>query len=82
MSKLAELIGYCQSHGIKGSYGCKEDPPLWRARIKVGMVIHSGAADTRDEALERIAGVALDNLLDPMPEPGTREFVDWQKRQR
>ncbi len=77
---LAELIAYCSAHGIKGSYSARHDPPWWRARIKVGMEIHSGAADTRDAALERIAEIALRDLLDPMPQPGTREYVEWQRR--
>jgi hypothetical protein len=55
-------------------------PPHWRARIKVGQIIHSGAADTEDVVLDRIAQIALGSLLDPMPHPGTDEYSAWQAR--
>lgn len=80
--KLAELIAYCNEHGIKGSYNTRHDPPRWWARIRVGMIIHSGAADTEDAVLERIAKVALDSLLDPMPMPGSDTYAEWQARQK
>lgn len=78
--KLAQLIAYCQASGIQGSYSAREDPPLWRARVKIGMTSFSAPADTRDEALERAAGSALRFLLDPMPQHGTPEYVAWEAR--
>lgn len=78
--KLAELIAYCRERGIRGSYGVRHDPPHWRARVRVGQVVHSGTADTQDEALDRMAGVALDHLVDPMPQPGSEAYVAWQAR--
>lgn len=78
--KLAKLIAYCRANGIKGSYSVREDPPLWRARIKVGAVIYNVPADTEDEALERGAQLALDRLLDPPPQIGTPEYVAWRGR--
>lgn len=80
--KLAELIAHCKANGIKGSYGVSEDPPGWQARVRVGQTIHSGGAATADEALERMAGVALTSLLDPMPQPGSDEFSAWQARRK
>ncbi len=78
--KLAELIAYCREQGIEGRYGVRFEEGRWRARINVGMVIHSGPADTRDAALERIAEAALRDLRDPMPQPGTDAYAAWRAR--
>lgn len=80
--KLAELIAYCRTNNIKGSYSCKEDPPHWRAKITVGMNVYNVPAATKDAALERGAEVALRDLLDPQPQPGTPEYVAWQERMK
>lgn len=78
--KLAELIAHCKAHGIEGSYSAKQDGDRWRARLKVGMTIYNVPDATRDEALERAATSALRDIHDPMPQPGTRAYVEWWAR--
>lgn len=82
--KLADLIALCHERGIEGGYKVvedrTEDPPLWRARIRVGTVRFEVPDYTHDAALERGAQVALDYLLDPEPRHGTREYVEWRRR--
>lgn len=80
--KLAELIAYCQAHGIKGSYRTWHDPPYWRARVKTGRLAHSAPAETEHAALDRAAAIAMADLLDPMPAPGTDESVAWRARKK
>lgn len=78
--KLAELIAYCHEHGIKGGYRSWHDPPRWRARVAVQTTAFVAPGDTEGEALDRAAENAMRHLTDPMPQPGTRAFVEWQER--
>lgn len=80
--KLAELIAYCKANNIKGSYNAIHDPPWWRARITVGMIRYNVPAETREEALERAAAMALDYLRDPPPEPGSAGYAEWWERRK
>lgn len=77
---LEALLAYCRDHDLRGSYRVRKEEMGYRAYIRVGERSTNGIDATRQGALDRIAAGMLDDLMDPMPTPGTPAYVDWMAR--
>lgn len=63
---LADLLAYCAEHDIHGSYRCKQEgPEQFRAYIRTDKISTNGIDTTREKALDRIAGLVLEELRNP-----------------
>lgn len=67
---LTDFLAYCREHGLHGSYSARQEGSWWRAKVRVGMKVFTGPANTREDALNWMAGAALKHLRDPEAKMG------------